>query len=154
MRKLHAVGTTVLTAGALLVGTVGMATPAMAAGRHVIAHVDSPNKPAGNGATTLGDISKTASNRLVITDAYVNDTCATDGDGDGYGAWGRVHVVYASGAHGYGTWHKDTGGCDGIPGKQDWGTFTGSGTIVKAGFQACVYDGSTRIKCASSFTSY
>lgn len=153
MKKSHAVGSVLATA-AMLVGSVGIAGPASAADRHVVAHVDSPGKAAGNGATALGDINKTASNKLVVSNAYVNDTCANDGSGDGYGAWGRVHVIYANGTSGYGSWHKDLGGCDGVPAKTDWGTFTGSGTIVKAGFQACVYDGSTQKACASEYTSY
>jgi hypothetical protein len=154
MRKFRAVASTLAASGVLLGGTVAMAGPASAASRHVVAHVDSPNKAAGNGATTLGDINKTGASTLVISNAYVNDTCADNGDGDGYGAWGRVHVIYGDGSHGYGSWHKDLGGCGGLPAKTDWGTFRGSKTIVKAGFQACVYNGSTRIKCASSYTSY
>ena len=154
MMKSKAVGT-ILATGALLAGSVGIATPAMAADRHVVAHVDSPGKPAGNGATALGDINKTGASTLVISNAYVNDTCGNDGSGDTYGAWGRVHVIYANGTHGYGSWHKDLGGCDGLPPKTDWGTFSGSGgTIVKAGFQACVYQNTSQVACASEYTSY
>ena len=51
MRKFHAVGTVLATTGVMLGGSLIMAGPAQAASRYVYAHVDSPNKPAGNGAT-------------------------------------------------------------------------------------------------------
>ncbi len=89
----------------------------------------------------------TGTTTVSYTEGYVNDTCPADG----LGVWSRAiakagtQTIYGS------TWHKDTGGCEGIPAERWSGTLSSSGgKITAAGLQVCLYDNNNRVDCKTS----
>lgn len=141
-------GATVASAAASAAPSVPAASAA-AASKYVFAHVDSPRGDADSGAAAEASLRKTSSTSVIYANARVNDECG----GDYYGAWGRAIAKTSSGMA-YGRWHKDVDGCSGLPPKTDWGVLRTSGAISQAGVQVCLYDGNTRIKCDTDYTSF
>ncbi|WP_353950477.1 hypothetical protein V6K52_12630 [Knoellia sp. S7-12] len=139
----------VATAVAALAAPVVAAPQAFATDGKAQAHVTTPGKTDNSGGTASAVLDFTGDRTVYYKDWYVNDTCDSNGDGDGLGTWARAIAKYRDGSYGYGSWHKDTRGCGPAGLGFADGQFTASKDIMSAGVQVCLYDSSTQIRCAS-----